>query len=170
MLKNKLYLFDKWLSKDRNTLLVLLLVVSSTLMISYEPTLFYGILLLSIICSYVVFIKAKILGGQLKLDKSVYILPILGEVLVSQKGFKYDLYKVENSRNYINTPSIQYYPKGVEFIVVGIKELEDNWIINLSFTSGIPREIVMDFFWLDVKDYFMTIADIREDKLKKLLK
>ena len=43
MLKNKLYLFDKWLYKDRNSLLVLLLVVGSTFMINYKPTVFYGI-------------------------------------------------------------------------------------------------------------------------------
>ena len=64
MLKNKLYLIDKWMSKGSRTLLILLLVASSTLMINFESTMFIGISLLLIICLWVVFIKAKILRNK----------------------------------------------------------------------------------------------------------
>lgn len=166
MLKNKLYLFDRWLSKDRNTLLIM--IVSSTTMIQFESTIFYGIGLLFIICFYVVFVKAKILDGQWKFDKSLYTLPIIDERIIAQKDFKYDFTKVVNSKNYIHQKFVQNIDKGFEFDVIDIEELNDNWIIKLKFNDIDP--VIIQVFWLDVKDYFMTVSQIREDKLKKLLK
>ena len=171
MLKNKLYLFDKWLSKDRNTLLVLLLVATSTIMIQFKPFTFYGIGLLLLICFYIVFVKAKILGGQWKLDKSYYTLPTIGETIVVQKDFKYDCAKVANSKNYIHDKTVQNIHKGFEFDVIDIEELNDDWIVKLNFNGSSKLDpIILKVFWLDVKDYFMAISDIREEKLKKLLK
>lgn len=167
MLKNKLYLIDKWMSKGSRTLLILLLIASSTLMINFESTMFYGIGLLLIICLWVVFIKARILGGELKFDKSYYTLPIIGEKIVAQKNFKYDLNKVSNSKNYINSENFINIYKGLYFYIVDIKELDDNWVVKIRLDKY--NEII-EVFWLDVKDYFMTIADIREEKLKKILK
>ena len=167
MLKNKLYLIDKWMSKGSRTLLILLLIASSTLMINFESTMFIGIGLLLIICLWVVFIKARILGGELKFDKSYYTLPIIGEKIVAQKNFKYDLNKVSNQKNYIHSKNFISIHKGLNFHIVNIEELDDNWIIELRLDKY--NEII-EVFWLDVKDYFMTITDIREEKLKKILK
>ena len=167
MLKNKLYLIDKWMYKGSRTLLILLLVASSTLMINFESTMFIGISLLLIICLWVVFIKAKILGGELKFDKSYYTLPVIGEKIVVQKNFKYDLNKVSNSKNYINSENFISIYKGLNFHMVDIKELDDNWVVKIRLDKY--NEII-EVFWLDVKDYFMTITDIREEKLKKILK
>jgi len=167
MLKNKIYLFDKWLSSGENMLYLLSLLIISVVMTNFEVTLFYGIGLLSLICFYMVFIKMKINSKEWQLDKSVYKLPIVGETIVVQKDFKYDLAKVQNSKNYIYSKALQNLLKGFEFDVVSIEELEDDWIVELQFNS---RSKPIELFWLDVKDYFMTIADIREDKLNKLLK
>jgi hypothetical protein len=168
MLKNKLYLFDKWLSKDRNVLLVLLLVAGSTLMISYEPTLFYGIVLLSIICFYVVFVKAKILGGQWKLDKSVYDVPQVEEIIVVTKNFYWDgSLKNYHVQNMTSKPNTVFIEKGTELKIIHFRETDDDWILMLKKGNG---EIIITVNYLESKDYYKTKSQIREDKLKKLLK
>jgi hypothetical protein len=166
MLKNKLYLFDKWLSKDRNTLLVLLLVVSSTLMINYEPTLFYGIGLLSIICSWVVFVKAKILGQDWKLDKSVYDVPQEGEVIVTTKDFYWDgSLKSYHVQSHTSKPNTIFIKKGTEFKIIIISEGSEDWTLSLHSLDGI--NIVLSY--LESRKYYKTKSQIREEKLKKLL-
>jgi hypothetical protein len=168
MLKNKLYLFDRWLSKDRNVLLVLLLVVSSTLMISYEPTLFYGIGLLSIICFYIVFVRAKILGGQWKLDKSVYDVPQVEEIIVTTKDFYWDgSLKSYHVQNMTSKPNTVFIEKGTELKVIHLIEAVDDWVLMLKKGNG---EIIITVNYLESKDYYKTKSQIREDKLKKLLK
>jgi hypothetical protein len=49
------------------------MVCLSVILIAFETTLFYGIAFF-IICLWVIFIKAKIMGGQIELDKTVYTL------------------------------------------------------------------------------------------------
>lgn len=167
MLKNRLYLIDKWISKGSRELLVILLVVLSVFFLNNESTLFYGIGLIGIVCVWVVFVKSKIMGGKLKFDKSYYTLPIIGEKIIVQREFRYDLNKVENSINYIHSESFTNIYKGLEFYVKDIKELDDNWILTLRINK---YGGIMKVFYLDVKDYFMTISDIREEKLKRILK
>jgi hypothetical protein len=167
MLKNKLYLFDKWLSKDSRTLLVLLLVVGSTFMISYEPTLFYGIGLLSIICFYVVFVKAKILGGQWKLDKSVYDVPQVEEIVVTTKDFYWDgSLKSYHVQSHTSKPNTIFIKKYTEFKIIFISEGSEDWTLSLQSQDGI--NIVLTYF--ESRKYYKTKSQIREDKLKKLLK
>ena len=169
MLKNKLYKIDKWISKGSQSFLVLLLIGLSAVMIQFTSTMFYGIGLMGLICLWVVFVKIKISTGKLKFDKSYYTLPIIGETIVVQKDFKYDLSKVANSKNYIHSKAVIDIGKGFEFDVVNIEELTDDWIIELKFMTKSSKDLLIEVFWLDVKDYFMTIADIREEKLKKIL-
>lgn len=171
MLKNKIYLFDRWLSKDNRVLLVLLLVGLSAVMIQFTSTIFFGIGGIFLIFMWVVFVKTKILGGQWKFDKSLYTLPIIGEIIIAQKDFKYDFNKVVNSKNYIHQKFVQNIDKGSEFDVIGIEELNDDWIIKLKLNDIEDfGTVIIQVFWLDVKDYFMTVSQIREEKLNKLLK
>jgi len=169
MLKNKLYKIDKWISKDNKVGFVLLLIGLSAVMIQFTSTMFIGIGLMCLICLWVVFVKTRISTGKLKFDKSYYTLPNIGETIVVQKDFKYNLSKVANSKNYIHNKAIIDIGKGFEFDVVNIKELTDDWIIELKFMTKSSKDLLIEVFWLDVKDYFMTIADIREEKLKKIL-
>jgi hypothetical protein len=168
MLKNKLYLFDKWLSKDRNTLLILLFVATSTIMIQFKPFTFYGIGLLSLICFYIVFVKAKILGGQWKLDKSVYDVPQLEEIIVTTKDFYWDGYlKNYHVQSHTSKPNTVFIEKGTELKIIHLKEIDDDWSLMLKKGNG---EIIITVNYLESKDYYKTKSQIREDKLKKLLK
>jgi hypothetical protein len=169
MLKNKLYKIDKWISNGNKSFLVLLLIGLSAVMLQFTSTMFIGIGLMSLICLWVVFVKTRILGGDLKFDKSLYTLPTIGETIVVQKDFKYDCNKVRNSKNYIHNKVIINIDIGYEYEVVDIKELDDDWIVELRFMVKSSKDLVIEVFWLDVKNYFMTIADIREEKLKKIL-
>lgn len=170
MLKNKIYLFDKWLSIGENVLYLLSLLIISVVMINFEVTLFYGIGLLSLICFYMVFIKMKINSKEWQLDKSLYKLPYIEEVIIVQRDFRYDLARVENSRNYINDKMIQIFSKGYEFEVISIEELNDDWIVELKFLHKSSKDLHIEVFWLDIHKYFMTISDVRDNKLNKLLK
>jgi hypothetical protein len=171
MLKNKLYKIDKWISKGYRVGVVLLLVGTSAVMIQFTSTMFFGISLMGLICLWVVFVKTRISTGQLKFDKSLYTLPIIGETIVAQKDFNYDFAKVENTKNYIHNKAVQNIHKGYEFDIINIEELDDDWIVELSLMAVIFRSnpLIVKVFWLDVKNYFMTITDIREEKLKKIL-
>jgi hypothetical protein len=168
MLKNKLYLFDKWLSKDRNTLLILLFVATSTIMIQFKPFTFYGIGLLSLICFYIVFVKAKILGGQWKLDKSVYHVPQKDEIIVTTKDFYWDgSLKSYHVQSHTSKPNTVFIEKGTELKIIHLKEIDDDWVLMLKKGNG---EIIITVNYLESKDYYKTKSQIREDKLKKLLK
>jgi hypothetical protein len=168
MLKNKLYLFDKWLSKDRNTLLILLFVATSTIMIQFKPFTFYGIGLLSLICFYIVFVKAKILGGQWKLDKSVYHVPQKDEIIVTTKDFYWDgSLKSYHVQSHTSKPNTVFIEKGTELKIIHLKETDDDWSLMLKKGNG---EIIITVNYLESKDYYKTKSQIREDKLKKLLK
>ena len=168
MLKNKLYLFDKWLSKDRNVLFILLLVAISTTLIQFETTMFYGIGLILLICFYVVFVKAKILGGQWKLDKSVYHVPQKDEIIVTTKDFYWDgSLKSYHVQSHTSKPNTVFIEKGTELKIIHLRENDDDWILMLKKGNG---EIIITVNYLESKDYYKTKSQIREDKLKKLLK
>lgn len=170
MLKNKIYLFDKWLSSGENMFYLLSLIIIAVLMINCQVTIFYGIGLLSLICIYTLIVKVKIKTKEWTLDKSIYVLPNIGEVLIVQKDFRYDLAKVMNSRKYIHNKMLQDLSKEFEFEVTDIKELDDDWIIELRFLHKSSQDLLVEMFWLDVYKYFKTKSQIREDKLNKLLK
>jgi hypothetical protein len=167
MLKNKLYLFDKWLSKDSRTLYVLILVVGSTFMISYEPTLFLGIGLLSIICLYVVFIKAKILGQDWELDKSLYDVPQEQEIIVITKDFYWDGYlKSYHIRTHTSKPNTLFVEKGTEFKIIDLKEEKEDWRLMLKKGDG---EMIITAGYFELRKYYKTKSQIRDEKLNKLL-
>lgn len=165
MLKNKIYLFDKWLSSGENILYLLSLLSISVVMINFEVTLFYGIGLLSLICFYTVFVKIKINSKEWQLDKSLYKLPDIEEVIIVQRDFRYDLAKVQNRVEMIGNIC-----KGYEFEVISIEELNDDWIVELKLLRRSSEMIQIKVFWLDIHKYFMTISDVRNNKLNKLLK
>ena len=168
MLKNKLYLFDKWLSKDRNTLFILFLAATSTTLIQFETTMFYGIGLLLLICFYIVFIKAKILGGQWKLDKSIYDVPQVEEIVVTTKNFYWDgSLKSYHVQSHTSKPNTVFIEKGTELKIIHLRENDDDWVLMLKKGNG---EIIITVNYLESKDYYKTKSQIREDKLKKLLK
>jgi membrane protein required for beta-lactamase induction len=66
------------LSSNNREFIVFAMVCLSVILIAFE-TIFYGIF---IICLWVIFIKAKIMGGQIELDKTVYTLPKIGENII----------------------------------------------------------------------------------------
>jgi hypothetical protein len=168
MLKNKLYLFDKWLSKDRNTLFILFLAATSTTLIQFETTMFYGIGLLLLICFYIVFVKAKILGGQWKFDKSIYDVPQVEEIVVTTKNFYWDgSLKSYHVQSHTSKPNTVFIEKGTELKIIHLRENDDDWVLMLKKGNG---EIIITVNYLESKDYYKTKSQIREDKLKKLLK
>lgn len=169
MLKNKLYRIDKWISKDNRVLLVLLLlVVAPVVMIQFTSTMFYGIGLFAFICLWVVFVKAKILGGQWKFDKSIYDVPQVEEIVVTTKNFYWDgSLKSYHVQSHTSKPNTVFIEKGTELKIIHLRENDDDCVLMLKKGNG---EIIITVNYLESKDYYKTKSQIREDKLKKLLK
>jgi hypothetical protein len=164
MLRNKIYLFDKWL--NGKILIVLLLLVLSTTMINFESTMFYGIFLLLIICGYVIFIKTKIIGGDWKFDKTLYNLPVVNETIIISKDFYWDgSAKNFHAPTMYSKPNTIYIKKGTEFKIKIVKEIADSWSLLLENSDN---TITLDY--LGYRRYFKTKSDIREEKLNKILK
>lgn len=160
MLRNKIYLFDKRL----NDFVALLAIGSSAAMLAFDATMFAGIAIISVICLYVVFVKARINAGEFELDKSLYEPPAIGETITIQRKFKYDISKVSNRGNYIYEKSIVAFEKGLEFEVAEVIEIKDDWILRLK-----GADWNAEVFYLDVKSRVMTKSDEREEKLKRIL-
>jgi len=137
-------------------------------MIQFESTVCYGIGLLSLICLYIIFLKTKILGGQWKLDKSVYDVPQVEEIIVTTKDFYWDGYlKNYHVRSHTSKPNTVFIEKGTELKIIHLKETDDDWVLMLKKGNG---EIIITVNYLESKDYYKTKSQIREDKLTKLLK
>ena len=167
-IKNKLWKIDRWVSSGNRTNIVLLLFFVLAFMLKYNSTMIYGIGLYLFMILWFVFVKIKILEGKLKFDKSCYKLPTIGETIQVQKAFKYNISKVSKSRNYIYHNIYSTFHRGLEFNIIDIQELDNDWIVKLNCKS-LFKPMIIKVFWLDVKDYFMTTKDVREEKLKKIL-
>lgn len=170
MLNNRLYKIDKWLVGGNKVFIVLLFVAISASMLQFESTMFYGIGLMTIICLWTFYVRVKVVDGQLKFDKSIYNVPEIGDKLIVKKTFKYDFSKVKNSKNYIHDKCVCELGKNWSLEVYKIEELSDNWIITLELFGLSVDPLYLEMFYLDIKDKFTTLEDIRDEKLKKLLK
>jgi hypothetical protein len=172
MLINKIYLLDKWLSSNNREFIMIGLVALSVTLLTDERTLFYGIGLIGIISLWVVLVKSNIMNGKLKFDKTGYTLPKIGENIIIKKDFRYNINKVLNSRNYINSEFYVNFRKDWKFKVIDINETKDDWIIILErkFPLSIKNIKHTEVFYLDFKPNMKTLTDIRDEKLKKILK
>lgn len=169
MLNNRLYKIDKWLVSGNRVFVVLLFVAISAGMMQAESTMFIGIGLMAFICLWTVFVRIKVVAGDLKFDKSIYDIPQIGEIFIVNKTFKYDFAKVKNSNNYIYEKCYQNLEKGFSLELFDIKELDDDWVVTFKVGNSIDP-LYLEMFYLDVKDKFTTLEDIRDEKLRKLLK
>jgi hypothetical protein len=71
-----------------------------------------------------------------------------------------------NRRNYIHSVNYINFRKGI-FNIIDIDETKDDWIIMLdSKVTSLRHEV----FYLDFKYNMKTTSDIRDEKLKKILK
>jgi hypothetical protein len=143
-------------------------MIIAVVMINFSKTTFYGIGLLSIVCIYVVFIKVKINTKQWTLDKSLYDVPLEEDILITSRKFYWDGSQDSyHIKKFTNKSHVVFIEKGTELKIIHLKERVDDWSLMLKKGNG---EIIISVNYLESKKYFKTKAQVREDKLKKLLK
>lgn len=152
---NKIYLFDLRIHESPFGLLFPVVWILLSMIFLYFINLFIGIIGLCSICAYILLIP------RISLDLSIYDIPVPGDKIVFTK----DYCEKEYFKRKYTLPLNISIKKGTEFSICSqhpnIKGLVLRIIDNDSN--------YYDVFYLDIKGYFKTKSQLRNDKLKKIL-
>jgi len=165
VMRNILYLFNKWLDNSLYTLpIILSFIVLANILLFLTDYTIIGILVY-VIVSILVILRIRIQSGNIKFDKSLYDIPSIGEIIIIKKIFYWNgvfLKKPENPPG--NKPWYFTINIKTEWEVVDIKELDGDWMIYMVDESG--DQIHIKYF--ESRKYWQTKSDIRNNILKKL--
>ena len=113
------------------------------------------------------------------MDLSIYDIPKEGEKIVFTK----DYCEKEYSKRKYTLPLNISIKKGTEFSICSqhphiqryLTQIQRYYRLQKPGTKGLVLRIIdndsnyYNFFYLDIKDYFKTKSQLRNDKLKKIL-
>ena len=174
MLKNSFYRLNRWLDNNEITkfLLLLLSVLLFTLPLHFGGAtgLFVSISTITIVCLFAIF-RMNIMNDKVKFDRSKYVVPETGEIVVVKKDFYYDgqFRKFINTSDQSQKPNWWKVPKGTELVILNVDEDDGDWKIRfIEPTFNSQTKGSMNLYYLDTKDYWDTKANIRSKKLSKL--
>ena len=174
MLKNSFYRFNRWLDNNEISKLSLLLLSVGlfTLPLHFGGAtgLFVSLSTITIVCLFVIF-RMNIMNDKVKFDRSKYVVPGIGEIVVVKKDFYYD----GSFRKFINTSDQSQKPnwwkvsKGTELVILNVEETNGDWMIRLiEPTINSKTRGDLHLYYLDTKDYWDTKANIRSKILSKI--
>ena len=174
MLKNSFYRFNRWLDNNEITkfLLLLLSVLLFTLPLHFggDTGLFVSISTITSVCLFVLF-RMNIMNDKVKFDRSKYVVPETGEIVVVKKDFYYDgsFRKFINQSDPGQKPNFWKVSKGTELVILNVEETNGDWKIRfIEPTINSQTRGDLHLYYLDTKDYWDTKANIRNKLLKKL--
>jgi hypothetical protein len=164
-MKNTIYQFNKWLDNSVYTLPIILsfIVIANILLFLTDYTIL-GVLSY-VIVSILALLRIRIQSGNIKFDKTLYEIPVVGEIVVIKKIFYWNgvfLKRIENPPG--NKPWYFTIKPDTEWEVIDVKELDADWMIYMIDKSG--DQIHIKYF--ESKRYWQTKSDIRNNILKKL--
>ncbi len=161
MLMNRIYNFNRWLDNNEGikVLILLISVGAFSLMSIFSSLLFISIIGISMISIFAV-IRVKISDGFIKFDKTNYVLPEAGEIILVKKDI--------HTLSYIG----EYILKGKEYKIMRIDEKDDDWILKICEIDN--RFSQYRISYMQHRKNFDTKSDLiinnRNKKLEKLLK
>jgi len=174
MLKNSFYRFNRWLDNNEITKFFLLLfsVALFTIPLHFGDAtgLFVSISTITIVCLFTLF-RMNIMKDKVKFDRSKYVVPDTGEIVVVKKDFYYDgqFKKFINTSDQSQKPNWWKVPKGTELIIINVDETDGDWKIRfIEPTFNSQTKGSMNLYYLDTKDYWDTKSNIRNKVLNKL--
>jgi hypothetical protein len=174
MLKNSFYRFNRWLDNNEITkfLLLLLSVLLFTLPLHFGGAtgLFVSISTITIVCLFVLF-RMSIMNDKVKFDRSKYVVPETGEIVVVKKDFYYDgsFRKFINQSDPGQKPNFWKVSKGTELVILNVEETNGDWKIRfIEPTINSQTRGDLHLYYLDTKDYWDTKSNIRNKVLNKL--
>jgi hypothetical protein len=132
--------------------------------------LFVSISTITIVCLFAIF-RMNIMNDVVKFDRSKYVIPETGEIVVVKKDFYYDgqFKKFINTSDQSQKPNWWKVPKGTELVILNVDEDDGDWKIRfIEPTFNSKTKGSMNLYYLDTKDYWDTKANIRSKTLSKL--
>jgi len=164
-MKNIIYQFNKWLDNSKYTLLIIYsFIILANILLLLSDYIILGILSY-VIVSILALLRIRIQSGGIKFDKSLYQIPVVGEIVVIKKLFYWNgvfLKRPESPPG--NKPWYFTIKPDTEWEVIDVKELDADWMIYMIDKAG--DQIHIKYF--ESKKYWQTKADIRNIILKKL--
>lgn len=162
---NKIYLFDLRIHESPFGLLFPVVWILLSMIFLYFINLFIGIIGLCSICAYILLIP------RISLDLSIYDIPVPGDKIVFTKD-----YDESEFFNKILTHIPGQYRHVMNLNKISIKGGTEFSICSQHPNiKGLVLRIIdndskyYDVFYLDIKGYFKTKSQLRDDKLKKIL-
>ena len=174
MLKNSFYRFNRWLDKNEITKFFILLFSVALFTIPLQFGNFIGLCVslstITIVCLFVLF-RMNIMNDKVKFDRSKYVVPETGEIVVVKKDFYYDgqFRKFINTSDQSQKPNWWKVPKGTELVILNVDEDDGDWKIRfIEPTFNSQTKGSMNLYYLDTKDYWDTKANIRSKILSRI--
>ena len=173
-MKNKLYRFNRWLDNNEIIKFFLLLFSVAFFTIPLQFGNFVGLCVslstITIVCLFVLF-RMNIMNDKVKFDRSKYVVPETGEIVVVKKDFYYDgqFRKFINTSDQSQKPNWWKVPKGTELVILNVDEDDGDWKIRfIEPTFNSQTKGSMNLYYLDTKDYWDTKANIRNKLLSRI--
>jgi hypothetical protein len=170
-MKNKLYRLNRWLDRNEITKFFLLLFSVALFTIPLQFGGFGGLCVsisaITIVCSFVLF-RVNIMNDKVNFDRSAYVVPQIGEIVVVKKDFYYDgsFRKFINQSNPSQKPNWWKISKGTELVIIDIEEETADWKIRFFDRSKGD----MHLYYLDTKNYWDTKSNIKSNHRDFILK
>jgi hypothetical protein len=103
--------------------------------------------------------------GSLKFDRTLYDIPVVGELISVEKDFYFDgsFLKFLNPTDPSIKPSTIKINRFRVAEVIDVVEVNGDWDIFLKFSN---ESIVVPYF--ESRKYWITKSDIRSEKLRKI--
>ena len=174
MLKNSFYRFNRWLDNNEISKFFLLLFSVALFTIPLQFGNFTGLIVslstITIVCLFTLF-RMNITNDKVKFDRSKYVVPETGEIVVVKKDFYYDgsFRKFINQSDPGQKPNFWKVSKGTELVILNVEETNGDWMIRLiEPTINSKTRGDLHLYYLDTKDYWETKANIRSKILSKI--
>lgn len=174
MLKNSFYRFNRWLDNNEISKFFILITCVALFTIPLQFGNFIGLCVglstITIVCLFTLF-RMNIMNDKVKFDRSKYVVPETGEIVIVKKDFYYDgqFKKFINTSDQSQKPNWWKVTRGTELIILNVEETNGDWMIRLiEPTINSKTRGDLHLYYLDTKDYWDTKANIRSKILSKI--
>lgn len=165
LLKNNLYRLHTWLDCHETTKFIVMLItvaIPNVVIMATSPMI--GVSMYIILFPFFLS-RYFFINGNLKFDRTLYDIPVVGELISVEKDFYFD----GSFLKFINPTDPSIKPSTIKINrlrvaeIIDIVEVRGDWDIFLKFSN---ESIVVPYF--ESRKYWKTKSDVRSERLKKI--
>lgn len=165
LLKNKLYRLHQWLDNHEPTKFIVMIVtvaIPNVVIMLSNPLI--GVSMYVILFPFFLS-RYFFITGVLKFDRTLYDIPVVGELISVEKDFYFDggFLKFLNPTDPSIKPSTIKINRFRVAEVIDVVEVSGDWDIFLKFSN---ESIVIPYF--ESRKYWITKSNVRNEKLRKI--